>query len=231
MTCTVPTPAALIPPTVNGLPAQTVGVRVAAQLLNKSERTIRRWVTAGALPAVRTPGGGISIRVADLNAFGTPAAAEPDVAESISEPTPAVWTPLTDEQWLEACLAPRGSYSLVLTAREPHDLLVFWGSGMFDMLGDHLGKTAWGNSRFIVRPQIGPAIVVEYAPGHVTDPSRTHEWQPTVAVDADAADRLRQLGFEVRDGQAVSPDGDVVNLVVTEGEHGIIGWNMVQAGA
>ncbi|MBN7327743.1 DNA binding domain, excisionase family [Mycobacteroides abscessus subsp. abscessus] len=231
MTSTVPTPAALIPPTVNGLPAQTVGVRVAAQLLNKSERTIRRWVTAGALPAVRTPGGGISIRVADLNAFGTPAAAEPDVAESTSEPTPAVWTPLTDEQWLEACLAPRGSYSLIRTAREPHDLLVFWGTGMFDMLGENLGRTAWGNSRFIVRPQIGPAIVVEYAPADEILRDQAHMWQPTAAVDVGAADRLRQYGFEVRDGQAVSPDGDVVNLVVTEGDHGIIGWNIVQAGA
>ncbi|MBN7296578.1 helix-turn-helix domain-containing protein [Mycobacteroides abscessus] len=230
MTSTVPTPAALIPPTVNGLPAQTVGVRVAAQLLNKSERTIRRWVTAGALPAVRTPGGGISLRVADLNRLGTPAASEPAATESTSEPTPAAWTPLTDEQWLEACLAPRGSYSLIRTAREPHDLLVFWGA-VFDRLSEPLGKTAWGSRRAIVRPQIGPAIVVEHIPADELLHEPDHVWQPTAAVDSDAADRLRHYGFEVRDGQAVSPDGDVVNLVVTEGEHGIIGWNMVQAGA
>lgn len=195
-----PTPADLVPPTVGGAPAQTVSLRTAARMLSRNERTLRRWINAGALPATRTPGGHLSIRVADLNAFGT-TSTDPD-------PTPS-W-PLTDGQWL------------IRTALEPHDLLRFW-SPLFDAMSEHVG----GN-QFIVRPPTGPSIVVEYAPGHVADRNRTHEWQPTVAVDADAADRLQENGFEVRNGRTVSPDGVIVNLVVTPGGHGIAGWNLVQ---
>ncbi|MDO3110437.1 helix-turn-helix domain-containing protein [Mycobacteroides abscessus] len=195
-----PTPAALIPPTVDGTPTQTVSLRTAARMLGRHERTLRRWINASALPATRTPGGHISIRVSDLNKFGTPSA----------DPVPAPSWPLTDGQWL------------IRTALEPHDLLRFW-SPLFDSPSEHLG----GN-QFIVRPPTGPSIVVEYAPTHEGDHSRTQVWQPTIAVDVDAADRLRENGFEVRDGRTVSPDGVIVDMVVTPDRHGIVGWNLAQ---
>lgn len=225
-------PASLIPPTVNGAPAQTVGVRVAADLLGRHERTVRRWVTSGALPATRTPGGTISIRVADLNAFGTPGAAEPDATEPTSEPSPAAWTPLTDEQWLDACLAPRGSYSLVRTAGvEPHDVLLFWGI-LLIADSEYLGQTSWGARRWRIQSESGSTVVVEESSADcVPEPDQGRRWRPTVAVASDAASELRPYGFKVRGDLATAPNGDVVRLVVTSGSPGIIAWDLVEVGA
>ncbi|GAA4405553.1 helix-turn-helix domain-containing protein [Tsukamurella soli] len=66
------TPSALVPPSIAGIPAQAVSVSVAAAMLGVSNRTIRRMVDSGDLPARKLPTGAISIRVADLDALGEP---------------------------------------------------------------------------------------------------------------------------------------------------------------
>lgn len=71
----IPAPAPLVPLSPLDAPTQTVGTRGAAQLIGRSERSIRRWIRAGLLPAARTPGGEYMIRVADLSAFGVEVAA------------------------------------------------------------------------------------------------------------------------------------------------------------
>ncbi|KXP08695.1 hypothetical protein AXK60_08455 [Tsukamurella pseudospumae] len=66
------TPAALVPPTIAGIPAQAVNVAVAAAMLGISDRSIRRMIDSGDLPARKLPTGSLSIRVADLDAVGDP---------------------------------------------------------------------------------------------------------------------------------------------------------------
>lgn len=66
-------PAPIAAPIIAGVPVQTVRPAAAAALVGRSERTIRRWIAAGILPAVRMPSGGLGIRVADLNSLGEPA--------------------------------------------------------------------------------------------------------------------------------------------------------------
>ncbi|MFD9829002.1 helix-turn-helix domain-containing protein [Tsukamurella tyrosinosolvens] len=63
-------PAALIPPTIAGIPAQAVSVPVAAAMLGISDRSIRRMIDSGDLPARKLPTGALSIRIADLDAVG-----------------------------------------------------------------------------------------------------------------------------------------------------------------
>ncbi|MCA0159101.1 helix-turn-helix domain-containing protein, partial [Tsukamurella sp. M9C] len=65
-------PAALIPPTIAGIPAQAVSVPVAAAMLGVSDRSVRRMIDSGDLPARKLPTGSLSIRVADLDAVGVP---------------------------------------------------------------------------------------------------------------------------------------------------------------
>lgn len=66
------TPAALVPPTIAGIPAQAVSVPVAAAMLGVFDRSIRRMIDTGDLPARKLPTGAISIRVADLDQVGEP---------------------------------------------------------------------------------------------------------------------------------------------------------------
>lgn len=67
------TTAPLIAPEIGGVPAQSVGPRLAAAMLGKSKRSIHRWIAAGQLPAVKLPSGSVLIRVADLEKLGAPA--------------------------------------------------------------------------------------------------------------------------------------------------------------
>ncbi|WP_425315205.1 helix-turn-helix domain-containing protein [Tsukamurella pseudospumae] len=64
------TPTPLRPPVVAGIPAQAVSVSVAAAMLGVSEKTIRRNIDTGALPARKLPSGSLSIRVSDLDQLG-----------------------------------------------------------------------------------------------------------------------------------------------------------------
>lgn len=67
MTTIFPTAVApLIAPEIGGVPAQTVGTMTAAAMAGVSERTIRRWIADGLLPARKRPTGKLAIRVADL---------------------------------------------------------------------------------------------------------------------------------------------------------------------
>lgn len=66
------TPAALVPPTIAGIPAQAVSISVAAAMLGISDRSIRRMIDSGDLAARKLPTGAISIRVADLDSLGEP---------------------------------------------------------------------------------------------------------------------------------------------------------------
>ena len=66
------TPTALTPPIVGGVVAQELSVSQAALLVNRGERTLRRYLAQGLLPAVRLPNGQIRIRVADLDRLGEP---------------------------------------------------------------------------------------------------------------------------------------------------------------
>ena len=65
-------PAPLIAPVINGIPVQELSISEAALTLRRGERTLRRWVATGMLPAVKLPNGQLRIRVADLNALGEP---------------------------------------------------------------------------------------------------------------------------------------------------------------
>ncbi len=64
------TPTALTAPIIGGVVAQEVSVSQAALLVNRGERTIRRYLAQGLLPAIRLPNGQIRIRVADLDRLG-----------------------------------------------------------------------------------------------------------------------------------------------------------------
>jgi Helix-turn-helix domain len=59
-------PARLVPPEIDGVSVQTVGPSAAGALVGVSERTIRRWIASGLLPARKRPTGKLAIRVADL---------------------------------------------------------------------------------------------------------------------------------------------------------------------
>ena len=58
--------------TVGGIAPSYVSVDVAAALMGVSHWTIRRWITAGALPARKLPSGGLRVAVSDLEAVGEP---------------------------------------------------------------------------------------------------------------------------------------------------------------
>ncbi|WP_234793040.1 hypothetical protein [Mycolicibacterium fortuitum] len=92
----------------------------------------------------------------------------------------------------------------------------FW-SAIFNVPAEHLGADRWGLHSWRITPATGPAVVVSTA-RVVETISRYVE--VTVAVDAGAADRLRELGFEVaHDGsQAVDVNGcdSTVFLVVRD---------------
>lgn len=62
----------LSPLTVGGIAPSYVSVDVAATLMGVSHWTIRRWITAGALPARKMPSGCLRVAVADLEAVGEP---------------------------------------------------------------------------------------------------------------------------------------------------------------
>jgi excisionase family DNA binding protein len=65
-------PTALVAPIVNGIPLQELSVSQAALTKNVGERTLRRWIATGMLPALRLPNGQIRIRLADLDGLGEP---------------------------------------------------------------------------------------------------------------------------------------------------------------
>lgn len=69
-----PRPAALVAPVIDGVVVQEVSISQAALLINRGERTLRRYVAEGLVPALRLPNGQIRIRVADLDGIGTPIA-------------------------------------------------------------------------------------------------------------------------------------------------------------
>ena len=66
------TATALTAPIIGGVVAQEVSISQAALLVNRGERTIRRYLEQGLLPAIRLPNGQIRIRVADLDRLGKP---------------------------------------------------------------------------------------------------------------------------------------------------------------
>jgi len=68
------TPSALTPPMIHGVPAQAVTIAVAAAMLGISEKSIRRLIDSGDLPARKLPSGGIQIRIVDLDELGEPIA-------------------------------------------------------------------------------------------------------------------------------------------------------------
>lgn len=58
--------------TVGGIAPSYVSVEIAAALMGVSHWTVRRWITAGALPARKLPSGGLRVAVADLEEIGEP---------------------------------------------------------------------------------------------------------------------------------------------------------------
>ena len=64
--------------TVGGVAPSFVSVEVAAQLMGVSHWTVRRWISRAALPARKSPSGGLLIAVRDLETVGEPV--RPDVA-------------------------------------------------------------------------------------------------------------------------------------------------------
>lgn len=56
--------------TVGGITPSYVSVEIAGQLMGVSHWTVRRWITAGALPARKLPSGGLRVAVADLEEVG-----------------------------------------------------------------------------------------------------------------------------------------------------------------
>jgi excisionase family DNA binding protein len=55
-----------------GITPSYVSVDIAATLMGVSHWTVRRWITAGALPARKLPSGGLRVAVADLEEVGEP---------------------------------------------------------------------------------------------------------------------------------------------------------------
>lgn len=58
--------------TVGGIAPSFVSIETAATLMSVSHWTIRRWITAGKLPARKMPSGCLRVAVADLEAVGEP---------------------------------------------------------------------------------------------------------------------------------------------------------------
>lgn len=56
--------------TIGGVAPSYVSVEHAAQLMDVSHWTVRRWITAGSLPAKKLPSGGLRIAVVDLEQIG-----------------------------------------------------------------------------------------------------------------------------------------------------------------
>ena len=73
--------------TVGGIAPSFISVDHAAQLMDVSHWTIRRWITSGALPARKLPSGGLRIAVADLAAIGE--SVRPDRSGSLRRHHPA----------------------------------------------------------------------------------------------------------------------------------------------
>jgi excisionase family DNA binding protein len=58
--------------TVGGIAPSYVSVEHAAQLMDVSHWTVRRWITNGHLAARKMPSGGIRVAVSDLEQVGEP---------------------------------------------------------------------------------------------------------------------------------------------------------------
>ena len=58
--------------TTGGITPSYVSVDIAAAPMGVSHWTVRRWITAGALPARKLPSGGLRVAVADLAEVGEP---------------------------------------------------------------------------------------------------------------------------------------------------------------
>lgn len=56
--------------TVGGITPSFISVEHAAQLMDVSHWTVRRWITNGHLAARKMPGGGIRVAVVDLEQIG-----------------------------------------------------------------------------------------------------------------------------------------------------------------
>ena len=56
----------------DGIAPSYVSVDIAAALMGVSHWTVRRWITAGALPARKLPSGGLRVAVTDLEEVGEP---------------------------------------------------------------------------------------------------------------------------------------------------------------
>ncbi len=56
--------------TVGGITPSYISVEHAAQLMDASHWTVRRWITSGHLAARKMPGGGIRVAVVDLEQLG-----------------------------------------------------------------------------------------------------------------------------------------------------------------
>jgi excisionase family DNA binding protein len=78
----MPTSTPTFAPPTNGVPVVVVGVRDAAAMLSAGERTVRRWIAAGQLPALKLPSGLVRIRVADIETFGEPLVPEAEPADT-----------------------------------------------------------------------------------------------------------------------------------------------------
>jgi hypothetical protein len=70
--------------TTGGITPSYVSVDIAAALMGVSHWTVRRWITADALPARKLPSGGLRVAVADLEAVGEPV--RPDRIEKQRRP-------------------------------------------------------------------------------------------------------------------------------------------------
>lgn len=57
---------------VGGIAPSYVSIETAAALMSVSHWTIRRWISAGKLPARKMPSGCLRVAVADLEAVGEP---------------------------------------------------------------------------------------------------------------------------------------------------------------
>ncbi len=58
--------------TVGGVAPSFISIDHAAQLMDCSHWTIRRWITSGALPGRKMPSGCLRVAVADLERLGEP---------------------------------------------------------------------------------------------------------------------------------------------------------------
>lgn len=58
--------------TVGGIAPSYISVENAALLMGVSHWTVRRWISAGALPARKLPSGALRIAVVDLEKVGDP---------------------------------------------------------------------------------------------------------------------------------------------------------------